>query len=60
MKEYEVQWAISIDADSPEKAAKEALKILLNPIYQSTFFSAKSNDMDDPILVNVKYEGLYD
>lgn len=37
MPSYYIMWPIDIEADSPEEAAKQAVSIMLNPSYDSTY-----------------------
>lgn len=53
MKRYRVTWAIDIDADTPEDAARKALAIQRNPHSIATWFevqhgnSTQHVDLDD-------------
>lgn len=44
MKTYLVRWEIEIDAKSPKKAAKEALKIQRDLDSMAVFFDVKEKD----------------
>lgn len=46
MKEYNVEWAITVDADSPEEAAELALELMRDPNSTATFFNVR--EADDP------------
>lgn len=39
MAEYRVEWAVDIEADTPEEAARQALAIQRDPESTATFFT---------------------
>lgn len=44
MAEYRVEWAIDIEADTPEEAARLALKIQRDPASTATVFTVTDED----------------
>ena len=58
MPEYRIQWEIEIDADSPEEAAREALKIHSDPESIATVFKVIGENDEKHIVdlsCNVEY-----
>lgn len=53
MKEYLVEWHISIDADSPEEAARQAREIQLDPANTANHFYVYQEDNGECEEVNV-------
>jgi hypothetical protein len=51
VKTYRVTWEIDVEADSPQKAAEEALRIQRDPNSIATFFKIVARD--DIVLVDV-------
>ena len=57
MKEYLITWQIEIEADTPEEAVKEALKIQRDPKSTAVIFEAQeqleSGEWGDSITVDL-------
>ena len=47
MATFCVTWTIDIDAETPEEAAREALKVQRDPQSTATFFDVSDNDGHD-------------
>lgn len=58
MAEYRVSWSIDIDAESPEAAAEQAEKIMLDPERLGNVFEVRSRDSTDTELIEVDPEGV--
>ena len=57
-KEYLVEWAIELVADSPEAAAEEALRVHRDPESTATVFSVREFESGgDEIRIDVLPEG---
>lgn len=53
MKDYKVEWIIDISADSPEEAAKEALKIHRDNNSIATVFAVTDVETGDISVVDI-------
>jgi hypothetical protein len=53
MPEYLVEWAIEIDADSPEDAARKALAIQRDPESIATTFHVTPEGVDDQHFIDL-------
>lgn len=53
MAEYLIEWTIEVEADSPEAAAREALKIQRDPSSTSTVFGVTGANPGDTITIDL-------
>ena len=61
MKEFLVRWEIEISAETPEDAAREALRAQRDPDSLATVFEVQERDEDgygDPIRIDVEEIGF--
>ena len=58
MIEYRVEWAIDVDATSPEAAAELAEAIMLAPDRIGNIYSVKEHGSDEAKLIEVGPDGV--
>ena len=60
MKQYKVTWAIDSFEDSPEAAAKEALKIMQDPESWATVFNVIDFDSGKEVEIDLCDETIHE
>lgn len=57
MPQYLITWEIELDADSPEEAAEEALRIHRDPDSEATVFDVMQQSTGETVCIDVALEG---
>lgn len=58
MKEYDVEWVITLYAGSPEEAAELALEIMCDPNSTATFFNVRETDDPDGDWIEINVDWI--